>query len=111
LPSAGATAVTDSGFGGGTGSIFLDDLQCNGDEGNLIDCPQMSNCNHDEDAGVTCGTDGRKLAASTFASFSIRSGAREYGHLFWRLKFRVLRMVSFVEKLFVLSLYHDSVVS
>lgn len=55
----GAMEVRDSGFGRGTGTIFLDDLQCNGDEDSLINCVQMSDCNHDEDAGVICQTDGK----------------------------------------------------
>jgi len=40
-------------------SIWLDNVNCNGQEARLIDCMHSgvgnSNCDHDEDAGVTCG--------------------------------------------------------
>nr|XP_054770412.1 LOW QUALITY PROTEIN: cubilin-like [Lytechinus pictus] len=47
-------------FGPGTGQIWLDDLQCSGDEKHVIDCTHAmptgtNNCGHSEDAGVTCG--------------------------------------------------------
>ena len=42
-------------------SILLDDLLCNGTEGNLLNCPTYSpsnigdtDCTHSEDAGVRC---------------------------------------------------------
>ena len=42
----------------GTGQIWLDDVQCVGNETRLIDCPANSlgahNCVHFEDAGVDC---------------------------------------------------------
>ena len=42
----------------GTGQIVLDDLQCTGSESRLIDCPHSGlgnhNCDHYQDAGVTC---------------------------------------------------------
>ena len=58
----GARAVGNAGFGRGTGTVFFDDLLCNGDEDGLINCVQGNDCNHDEDAGVTCQTDGKKAA-------------------------------------------------
>ena len=54
--SFGAIARTQAFFGAGTGQILLDNVQCGGSEDRLIDCTYitMHNCNHGEDAGVTC---------------------------------------------------------
>ena len=42
-------------FGEGTGPILLDNLQCKGSESNLTQCRNGEvNCDHSEDAGVTC---------------------------------------------------------
>ena len=45
-------------FGGGIDPIYLDDVQCVGDEEALLDCPARAfgehNCGHAEDAGVRC---------------------------------------------------------
>ncbi|CAJ1064432.1 scavenger receptor cysteine-rich domain-containing group B protein [Xyrichtys novacula] len=45
-------------FGPGTGIIQLDNLKCSGSEANLQQCSHISwkvhNCDHTEDAGVTC---------------------------------------------------------
>ncbi|KAM7407973.1 hypothetical protein PAMA_003621 [Pampus argenteus] len=42
----------------GTGSIWLDDLQCTGSESNVFNCSHngvgVNNCGHSEDAGVQC---------------------------------------------------------
>lgn len=49
-------ARTQAFFGAGTGQILLDNVNCTGNEVQLIDCMAitMHNCNHGEDAGVTC---------------------------------------------------------
>ncbi|XP_072122263.1 uncharacterized protein [Mobula birostris] len=53
-------AVNSSAFGIGksTDKIWLTNLQCNGDEKNLTQCPydtgDYGNCTHKEDAGVVC---------------------------------------------------------
>ncbi|XP_060072227.1 deleted in malignant brain tumors 1 protein-like [Ylistrum balloti] len=48
-------------YGIGTGSIFLDDVKCNGQETTLAKCPHaqwgVNNCVHTEDAAVTCHND------------------------------------------------------
>lgn len=58
LGSGEAYAVQSAHFGIGTGFIFLDDLNCNGNESYLIDCDSIGvgthNCIHFEDAGVFC---------------------------------------------------------
>lgn len=46
----------------GTSAIFLSDLNCNGDEGALLDCPRRFNippglvmsCDHSQDVGILC---------------------------------------------------------
>ena len=54
----GATAYSNSYFGGGTGGIYLDDLSCTWSESRLIDCGHsgigVHNCAHTDDAGVRC---------------------------------------------------------
>ena len=52
-------AWSGGSFGEGDGlDIVLDDLQCNGDEGNLLECGHsgwgVSDCLHSQDAGVEC---------------------------------------------------------
>ena len=45
-------------FGPGTGPIWLDDVECIGDEDSIFDClsrpPGEHNCGHFEDASVGC---------------------------------------------------------
>ena len=52
-------------FGEGTGPILFDNLICKGTEGNLTQCPNGDvNCDHSEDAGVTCA---RETTASSIS--------------------------------------------
>ena len=45
-------------FGQGSGSIVLDELDCSGNETQLVDCPRTSNtqgdCSHAEDVSIAC---------------------------------------------------------
>ena len=43
-------------FGGGSGSIVLNDVQCTGSEARLSNCHALSqhNCDHSDDVGVKC---------------------------------------------------------
>jgi hypothetical protein len=45
-------------FGQGIGPIMLDDLNCNGHETDISECPSdawfKNNCGHKEDASVSC---------------------------------------------------------
>ena len=55
-----ATAVSNAGYGQGTGPIFLNNLRCTGTETNILSCPGgavTSTCTHRDDAGVNCITD------------------------------------------------------
>lgn len=55
--STDATALSLAFFGKGTGPILLDNVQCNGTEGRLVDCTHdsgTSDCLHTEDASVQC---------------------------------------------------------
>ena len=51
------SAFSNAHFGRGSGRILLDDVQCTGSEGKLIDCRNDRNthdCSHFEDASVRC---------------------------------------------------------
>ncbi|XP_078360980.1 uncharacterized protein LOC144645322 [Oculina patagonica] len=59
LPQAYA-APGNSGFGPGTGTIWMDEVKCVGNEKSILDCSHLglgasSQCQHHEDAGVICG--------------------------------------------------------
>ncbi|NXV81649.1 MARCO protein, partial [Atlantisia rogersi] len=51
-------AVSAFTAGAGTGKIWLDDMNCNGNELSIFECTKpdwgVNNCSHNEDAGVEC---------------------------------------------------------
>ena len=56
-----AVAFSYSHFGAGVGSIFITNVGCGGSESELQDCTSsnsVSNCDHNEDAGVRCQIEG-----------------------------------------------------
>ena len=54
----GPVAFSNAAFGVGTGSIYLDNLGCYGNESSLLNCSSNGignhNCVHSEDAGARC---------------------------------------------------------
>jgi len=64
-PNGATQAVLRAGFGQGTGTIWLDNVQCTGTELYLSDCPHNGwnshNCAHSEDAGVRCNMTGNVI--------------------------------------------------
>lgn len=51
-------ALQFAAFGQGTGLIFLDNIDCVGNETSIFECPHNGmgnhNCGHSEDAGAVC---------------------------------------------------------
>ena len=56
---AGSRAFRQAEFGEGSGMIYLEGIECAGDEDTLLDCPVdielgFSSCDHSRDAGIRC---------------------------------------------------------
>ena len=54
-----STAFLRAAFGEGSGMVYLEGLECEGDEDSLLECPMevelgLSLCDHSRDAGVRC---------------------------------------------------------
>ena len=75
VTNAGAVSYGSAFFGAGSGPINLDDVQCTGNETNLLNCQfnPNHNCVHFEDAGVMCAD-----AACTTGSIRLVNGFTPY---------------------------------
>ncbi len=55
---AGSRVLSSRSTPNGRGTIWLDNVRCNGNETTIFNCPKNllgnHNCNHGEDVGVTC---------------------------------------------------------
>ncbi|XP_057634707.1 deleted in malignant brain tumors 1 protein-like [Chionomys nivalis] len=64
----GVSALGNGHFGEGMGSIFLDDVRCQGSETSLGQCQHQGlsvhNCGHHEDAGVICSASATEMTTS-----------------------------------------------
>ena len=51
---------TGAEFGRGTGQIWLDNIECTGDEKTLVECSHrgwgVNSCDHSKDAGIVCNS-------------------------------------------------------
>ncbi|XP_033616584.1 putative DMBT1-like protein [Fukomys damarensis] len=70
----GVQALGSGHFGGGVGSILLDDVQCQGNETSLGQCCHLGlsvhNCGHHEDAGVICSGTHSQLSSEADRAMS-----------------------------------------
>ncbi len=62
IPLLGALGFRRALYGIGTGAIFLDTVECTGDEKMLLECDsspiEVHDCHHFEDASVSCFQEG-----------------------------------------------------
>ncbi|XP_078702578.1 scavenger receptor cysteine-rich domain-containing group B protein-like [Branchiostoma floridae x Branchiostoma belcheri] len=74
-------------FREGSGSVWLDEVACEGSETNLGDCPAepwgQSDCSHKEDAGVVCGGEAALRLVGGLAPWKGRVQIRPWGALEW----------------------------
>ena len=65
-------------FAGGSGRIWLDDLQCSGNESRLVDCADSTSgdntCTHMQDAGVRCPD---IIPGCSYGAVRLRQGSTE----------------------------------
>ena len=83
----GGTAIVRSPrrFGEGAGPIYLDNVDCSGNESRLIDCPRIAraqtigthNCVHREDAGAICSDEPVLVDDSAAGSLRLAGGSSD----------------------------------
>ncbi|XP_067665055.1 uncharacterized protein [Haliotis asinina] len=74
-------------YGGGSGMIYMDSVECTGNENTLAACRYagwtIHNCQHYEDAGVSCSDNTFRLVGNTLVS-SYRIPTTSYGAVQYR---------------------------
>ncbi|KAL3852283.1 hypothetical protein ACJMK2_015946 [Sinanodonta woodiana] len=73
----GGVANVQAKFGEGSGPVHLDNVECLGDELSLVDCqyllPSVTDCEHEEDVGVTCFTEENVTQTNSANNVSTKS--------------------------------------
>ncbi|XP_072033209.1 scavenger receptor cysteine-rich type 1 protein M130-like [Amphiura filiformis] len=82
LPYGAAQAVRNSGFGQGSGQIWLNGIFCKGSESILGECHHTGwgghDCTHKEDAGVRCADSITNCASNPCVNGHCQDGANQY---------------------------------
>ena len=75
-------AFSGAVFGQGIGIVFLDDVECTGQEMNILNCSHagigINNCFHFEDAGVRCQGNRTTQRKETVPGLFLLSFCSEY---------------------------------
>lgn len=84
LVHRGGSVLTGSTYGGGVGPIWMDDLECYGNETSIQSCTRkpwgVNNCGHDEDVAVSCtpGNQGNPVNVKCQGSQSYPHGCKSF---------------------------------
>ena len=65
--------ILANGYGAGTGQIWLDDVDCRGNESSIVSCDHRGwakhNCRHHEDVSIACT--GNSIGRPTVLTFTV----------------------------------------